>query len=73
MLMQAEFCMENYGNGMPICIPYQWVFYLVFFQYGNNAGFSHSMEKLWKKPTHRFPRGVADVYLPFFSYADDMR
>ena len=46
---------------------------LAFLQYGNNAGFSHSMEKLWKKPTHRFSRGVADVYLPFFLYADDMR
>jgi len=27
---QLSFVWETYGNEMPICIPYQWVFYLPF-------------------------------------------
>lgn len=73
MLMQAEFCMGKLWEWDAHMYSIPMGILLAFLQYGNNVGFLHSMEKLWKKPTHRFPRGVADVYLPFFSYADDMR
>lgn len=45
---------------------------LAFPLYGNDMRLPHSMGKLWEKPTHRFPIGLADVYLPFLLYGNDM-
>ena len=61
MLMQAEFCMENYGNGMPICIPYQWVFYLPFF----SIEIMRDSHIPWKNYGKNLPIGFPEEWLMY--------